>query len=113
MAKKNATLEKPIIPDENLDSEVQGLTSNPFENPLVPQQSPLVTTTELKVEFKQPAFEVTRFTTVFSSLSMTEISDIHAALVANSDKQPETKIFLFLRSLEEIGIKYGRILIKE
>ena len=106
MAKK-ATLEKPITPDENLDSEVAGLTPNPFENPVTPQ------TQEVKVEFKQPSFEVPRLTHIFSNLSTHEISDIHAALVANSDKQAETKIFLFLRSLEEIGIKHGRITVKE
>lgn len=111
MAKK-ATLEKPstITPDENLDSEVQGLTPNPFENPVTPQ---VQAQTEIKVEFKQPSFEVPRFTHIFGNLSMPEISDIHAALVANSDKQAETKIFLFLRSLEEIGIKHGRITVKE
>jgi len=110
MAKK-ATLEKPITPDENLDSEVAGLTPNPFENPVTPQVQ--AQTQEVKVEFKQPSFEVPRLTSIFGNLSMSEISDIHAALVANSDKQPETKIFLFLRSLEEIGIKHGRITVKE
>lgn len=106
MAKKQTP---EITPDENLESEVAGLTPNPFEKTVeVPVQPPV----EIKVEFKQPIYEVERLTTIYSNLNHQEISEIHAALVANQDKQPETKIFLFLRSLEEIGIKYGRISVK-
>jgi len=104
MAKKSTTT---ITPDENLESEVAGLTPDPSQTPVV------APTQEIKVEFKQPAYETTRLTTIFSNLSMQEITEIHAALVANQDKQPETKIFLFLRKLEEIGIKNGRITVKE
>ncbi len=96
-----------ITPDENLEAEVSGLTSNPFEKPVA-----TTTQAEIKVEFKQPTYEASRFTTIYANLHPKEVSEIHAALVANSDKQPETRIFLFLRSLEEIGIKYGRISVK-
>ena len=105
MAKKSTAT---ITPDENLEAEVEGLTPNPFEETV---ETP--TQVEIKVESKQPAYEASRFTTIYANLSSQEISEIHAALVANSDKQPETKIFLFLRSLEEIGIKHGRITVKE
>jgi hypothetical protein len=140
MAKESTTT---ITPDENLESEVAGLTPDPSQTPVVAptqeikvkfkqrqtpvvaptqeikvkfkqRQTPVVAPTqEIKVEFKQPAYETTRLTTIFSNLSMQEITEIHAALVANQDKQPETKIFLFLRKLEEIGIKNGRITVKE
>jgi hypothetical protein len=122
MAKESTTT---ITPDENLESEVAGLTPDPSQTPVVAptqeikvkfkqRQTPVVAPTqEIKVEFKQPAYKTTRLTTIFSNLSMQEITEIHAALVANQDKQPETKIFLFLRKLEEIGIKNGRITVKE
>jgi len=122
MAKESTTT---ITPDENLESEVAGLTPDPSQTPVVAptqeikvefkqRQTPVVAPTqEIKVEFKQPAYTTTRLTTIFSNLSMQEITEIHAALVANQDKQPETKIFLFLRKLEEIGIKNGRITVKE
>lgn len=104
MAKKATTT---ITPDENLESEVQGLTPDPSQTPVI------APTQEIKVEFKQTAFEVVRFTHIYANLTPQEITEIHAALVANQDKQPETKIFLFLRKLEEIGIKNGRITVKE
>ena len=106
MAKK-ATPTPTITPDENLEAEVSGLTPSPFEKPVAATQA------EIKVEFKQPTYEASRFTTIYANLHPKEVSEIHAALVANSDKQPETRIFLFLRSLEEIGIKHGRITVKE
>ncbi len=109
MAKK-ATPTPTITPDENLEAEVSGLTPNPFEKPVATTTQPQA---EIKVEFKQPTYEASRFTTIYANLHPKEVSEIHAALVANSDKQPETRIFLFLRSLEEIGIKYGRISVKD
>ena len=92
-----------IIPDENLDAEI-GIT--PVETVILPN--------EIKIEFKQETFnDLVRFTKVFENLSREEAINIHAALVANFDKQPETKIFLFLRSLEEMAIKTNRATFKE
>jgi hypothetical protein len=107
MAKKQTPTAE-ITPDENLENEVQGLTPSPFEQPVTPasQDTPQ---NPINIEFKQPAFtNVTRFSSVFSNLTKAEASQINAMMVANADKQAETRIHLFLIALEAYGEQTGR-----
>lgn len=111
MAKKQAVAEPDITPDENLENEVQGLTPNPFEQPVIPQeQTPAAT---INVEFKQEAFkDAVKFSQIFGNLTKAEASQINAMMLANHDKQPETRIHLFLIALEAYGEQIGRVTFK-
>jgi hypothetical protein len=112
MAKKQAVAEQEITPDENLDSEVAGLTPNPFEQVVAPtsQNTPQQ---PVHIEFKQEAFkDATKFSQIFGNLSKAEANQINAMMVANADKQPETRIHLFLIALEAYGEQVGRVAFK-
>lgn len=117
MAKK-ATLETSPNSNQEISRPLTKAEAEEIHAILVaPQPTPVETVTpatEIKIEFKQESYkDIVRFTKVFENLTMGEAAVIHAALIANQDKQPETKIFLFLRALEEVAINTSRATFKD
>lgn len=110
--KKQTPAEPEITPDENLDAEVPGLTNNPFEQP-VTLTGDAQSTQPVHIEFKQEAFkDAVKFSQIFGNLTKAEASQINAMMLANHDKQPETRIHLFLIALEAYGEQIGRVTFK-